>query len=85
MEAAGAGIGSAYVLDSFPRLGHVRHMPDLRPLSDAEAVQIVAIALLGVGGRPLTRETDLFLATIAAECLYDRLALAGVVLTVPAE
>jgi hypothetical protein len=60
-------------------------MPEPRPLSDAEAVQVQAVALRGAGGRPLTRQADLFLATVAAECLYDRLALAGVVLTVPAE
>ena len=33
----------------------------------------------------LTREADLCLATVAVECLYDRLALAGVVLSAPAE
>lgn len=60
-------------------------MPEVRPLSDDEAVEIIAAALRSSGGRALTREADLFLATIAAECLYDRLALAGVVLTVPAD
>jgi hypothetical protein len=77
--------GLIEVLDSFSRLGHVRHMPDPRPLSDDEAVDLIAAAIRGAGGRPLTREADLLLATIAAECLYDRLALAGVVLTLQAE
>ena len=57
-------------------------MPDLRPASDTEAVCLLADALRESGGRPLTREADLFLATVAAECLYERLALAGVVLLI---
>lgn len=60
-------------------------MPEPRPLSDDEAVEVIAAAIRGGGGRPLTREADLLLATIAAECLYDRLTLAGVVLTMPEE
>jgi hypothetical protein len=60
-------------------------MPEPRPLSDEEAVQALAAALRSAGGRPLSREADLFLATVAAECLYDRLALAGVILSAPVE
>jgi hypothetical protein len=60
-------------------------MPEPRPLSDDEAVEVIAAAIRGAGGRPLTREADLWLATIAAECLYDRLTLAGVVLTMQEE
>jgi hypothetical protein len=60
-------------------------MADPSPLSDEEAVQVISAALVGTGGRALTREADLFLATVAAECLVDRLTLAGIVLmTAPA-
>jgi hypothetical protein len=55
-------------------------MADPSPLSEEEAVQVISAALVGTGGRALTREADLFLATVAAECLYDRLTLAGIVL-----
>jgi hypothetical protein len=72
------------VLDSFSSVRQAVAMPDLCPASDAAAVRILAEALRESGGRPLTREADLFLATVAAECLYDRLALAGVVLLIPA-
>jgi hypothetical protein len=60
-------------------------MPEPRPLSDDQAVAVIAAAIRGAGGRPLTREADLLLATIVAECLYDRLALAGVVLIMQVE
>jgi hypothetical protein len=58
-------------------------MPDLRLASDTEAVDLLAAALRESGGRPLTREADLLLATVAAECLHERLALSGVVFLVP--
>jgi hypothetical protein len=58
-------------------------MPERRSLPDEEAVKAIAAAIRGAGGRPLTGEADLLLATIAAECLYDRLSLAGVVLMMP--
>jgi hypothetical protein len=43
----------------------------------------LAEAIREAGGRPLTREADLFLATVVAECLHERLTLASVVLMVP--
>ena len=60
-------------------------MPEPRPMSDDEAVDAITAAIRGAGGRPLTREADLLLATIAAECLCDRHTLAGVMLTTPEE
>jgi hypothetical protein len=60
-------------------------MPEPRPLSDDEAVEAIATALREAAGGRLTREADLLLATVAAECLYERLALAGVILTAPDE
>jgi hypothetical protein len=55
-------------------------MPDPRPLPDDEAISTLADALRHAASGRLTREADLFLATVAAECLYERLALAGIVL-----
>jgi hypothetical protein len=55
-------------------------MPDLRPLTDEEAAEALASAMHSYGGRPLSREADLYLATFAAEALVERLWRAGVVL-----
>ena len=49
-----------------------------RHLADDEAVEALKAAIRGTGG--LTREADLLLATMAAECLVERLWRAGVVL-----
>ena len=64
-------------------------MPEPRPLlplprllTDDEAAQAITRAIRGSGGRPLSREADLYLSTIVAECIWERLALAGVVLAV---
>ena len=45
------------------RSGTFWHMPEPRPLSDDEAVEVIAAAIRGAGGRPLTREADLLLAS----------------------
>ena len=47
------------------------------PVPDDEAVRILQRAIRGSGGRGLTREADLYLSSMVAECLADRLALAG--------
>jgi hypothetical protein len=67
-------------------------MPEPRPLlplprllTDDEAAQAITRAIRGSGGRPLSREADLYLSTIVAECIWERLALAGVVLAVAPE
>ena len=51
-----------------------------RLLTDDEAAQALARAIRGHGGGSLTREADLYLSTIAAERVWERLAIAGVVL-----
>ena len=57
-----------------------RHMPDPRPLPDDEAIEYPRRCAPPRGQRTPDPEADLFLATVAAECLYERLALAGIVL-----
>jgi hypothetical protein len=54
-------------------------MPEPRPLSDEEAAEALKAALAGPGGT-LTRTADLYLASMAAEALVERLWRAGVVL-----
>jgi len=67
-------------------------MPDARPLfhvprllTDDEAAQAITRAIRGSGGRPLSREADLYLSTLPAECIWERLALAGIVLAMAPE
>lgn len=67
-------------------------MPEPRPLfplprllTHDEAAQAIAGAIRGYGGRAISREADLYLATLAAECIAERLALAGVVLAMAPE
>jgi hypothetical protein len=54
-------------------------MLERQPVPEAEAIAIIERAIREVGGRALTRETDLYLATVVTDCLWERLAVAGVV------
>jgi hypothetical protein len=53
--------------------------PSPEPIPDAELTDILAAAILDGRGGSMTRETSMFLASVCADYLVDRLALAGVV------
>ncbi len=61
-------------------------MPDdlfpiaVQPLTDPEIVEALNAAIRAGAAGNLSREGDLFLASIAAEVVADRLALAGVIM-----
>jgi hypothetical protein len=76
------GRSSCFVL---PLRASCRHADRTPPRADDEAVRILANAIRQSGGRPLTRDADLYRATVVAECLFDRLSLAGVIFMVPGE
>jgi hypothetical protein len=53
--------------------------PPPEPLPDAELAAILAAAILDGRGGSMTRDASLFLASVCADYLVDRLALAGLV------
>lgn len=57
--------------------------PIFSPLSAEEMVEQIAIALRN-GSSSLTREADLYLASLGAAFIADRLAIAGLVVMRPA-
>lgn len=54
--------------------------PLYRPLGDGDALDVLASAIRAGAAGGLSRNADLFLASVSAEIIADRLALAGVVL-----
>jgi hypothetical protein len=53
--------------------------PPPEPIPDAELAAILAAAILDGRGGSMTRDASMFLASVCADYLVDRLALAGVV------
>lgn len=54
--------------------------PLYRPLGDGDALAVLASAIRAGAAGGLSRNADVFLASVSAEVIADRLALAGVVL-----
>jgi hypothetical protein len=53
--------------------------PAPEPIPDDELAAILAAAILDGRGGSMTRDASMFLASVCADYLVDRLALAGVV------